>query len=315
MNLSKFVFCAFAISAIFNISCSKKNLILEEEPEPEPVESFVSGKILSKKAGLCLFGRDEKMHSVIKLSCGDDISVLEIDGVVDTKFVPDSDSAAGKDAASEMAKTVISTSSMTEKSENAENLPEPVIKGTEYVHVVHENMDFWLENTVFALNCENAVAIEKTFLYSDSALSQKIESPQNPLKFAARIAKSLEETEDGLATENPEAAKVFYYDTKEKSVREAYVLASSISARIDDIVVSQIAEDLKVTKRAVPRNELFARAAKYKPCKKVLVALNAQKEEKKTYSYQQVLKSVQKMSFGVNVDELMTVDQSKDPFK
>ena len=315
MNLSKFVFCAFAISAIFNISCSKKILIIEEEPEPEPVESFVSGKILSKKAGLCLFGRDEKMHSVIKLSCGDDISVLEIDGVVDTKFVPDSDSAAGKDAASEMAKTVISTSSMTEKSENAENLLEPVIKGTEYVHVVHENMDFWLENTVFALNCENAVAIEKTFLYSDSTLTQKIDSPQNPLKFAARIAKSLEETEDGLATENPEAAKVFYYDTKEKSVREAYVLASSISARIDDIVVSQVAEELKVTKRAVPRNELFARAAKYKPCKKVLAALNAQKEEKKTYSYQQVLKSVQRMNFGVNVDELMTVDQSKDPFK
>ena len=317
MNLSKFVFCAFALSALFNISCSKKDLIVEErtEPEPEPVESFVSGKILSKKAGLCLFGRDEQMHTVIKLSCGDDISVLEIDGVIDTKFVPDSDSAAGENAASEMAKTVISTSSMTEKSENAENLPEPVIKGTEYVHVVHENMDFWLENTVFALNCENAVAIEKTFLYSDSALSQKIDSPQNPLKFAARIAKSLEETDDGLATENPEAAKVFYYDTKEKSVREAYVLASSISARIDDIVVSQVAEELKVTKRAVPRNELFARAAKYKPCKKVLAALNSQKEEKKTYSYQQVLKSVQKMSFGVNVDELMTVDQSKDPFK
>ena len=315
MNLSKFVFCTFAMSAIFNISCSKKDVIIEEELEPEPVEAFISGKILSKKAGLCLFGRDEQMHTVIKLSCGDDISVLEIDGVIDTKFVPDLDSAAGKDAASEMAKTVISTSSMTGKSENAENLPEPVIKGTEYVHVVHENMDFWLENTVFALNCENAVAIEKTFLYSDSALSQKIESPQNPLKFAARIAKSLEETEDGLATENPEAAKVFYYDTKEKSVREAYVLASSISARIDDIVVSQVAEELKVTKRAVPRNELFARAAKYKPCKKVLAALNSQKEEKKTYSYQQVLKSVQRMNFGVNVDELMTVDQSKDPFK
>lgn len=315
MNLRKCVFCFFALSALLAVSCVKKDVIVEERTEPEPVETFVNGKILSKKAGLCLFGRDEQMHTVIKLSCGDDISVLEIDGVIDTKFVPDSDSAAGKDAASEMAKTVISTSSMTEKSENAENLPEPVIKGTEYVHVVHENMDFWLENTVFALNCENAVAIEKTFLYSDSALTQKIESPQNPLKFAARIAKSLEETEDGLTTENPEAAKVFYYDTKEKSVREAYVPASSISARIDDIVVSQIAEDLKVTKRAVPRNELFARAAKYKPCKKVLAALNSQKEEKKTYSYQQVLKSVQRMNFGVNVDELMTVDQSKDPFK
>ena len=300
MNLSKFVFCAFAISAIFNISCSKKDLIIEEEPEPEPVETFISGKILSKKAGLCLFGRDEQMHTVIKLSCGDDISVLEIDGVIDTKFVPDPDSVAACESV---------------KAENSENVPAPVISGTEYVHVVHDNLDFWLENTVFALNCENAVAIEKTFLYSDSTLTQKVDSPQNPLKFAARIAKSLEETEDGLATENPEAAKVFYYDTKEKSVREAYVLASSISARIDDIVVSQIAEDLKVTKRAVPRNELFARASKYKPCKKVLAALNAQKEEKKTYSYQQVLKSVQRMNFGVNVDELMTVDQSKDPFK
>lgn len=306
MYLSKFVFCVFALSAIFNISCSKKEVIVEEEPEPEPVETFVSGKILSKKAGLCLFGRDEQMHSVIKLSCGDDISVLEIDGVIDTKFVPDPDSvaAAGNIASSDTAKT-----------ENEENIPEPVISGTEYVHVVHENMDFWLENTVFALNCENAVAIEKTFLYSDSTLMQKIDTSQNPLKFATRIAKSLEETEDGLATENPDAAKVFYYDTKEKSVREAYVLASSISARKDDVVVSQIAEELKVTKRAVPRNELFARAAKYKPCKKVLSALNAQKEEKKTYSYQQVLKSVQKMSFGVNVDELLTVDQSKDPFK
>ena len=307
MNLSKFVFCAFAMSAIFNISCSKKDVIIEEEPEPEPVETFISGKILSKKAGLCLFGRDEQMHTVIKLSCGDDISVLEIDGVIDTKFVPDE-----KENSTENKKLTNESSEDSQNSGYVEQIP---VKGTEYVHVVHDNLDFWLENTVFALNCENAVAIEKTFLYSDSALSQKIESPQNPLKFAARIAKSLEETEDGLATENPEAAKVFYYDTKEKSVREAYVLASSISARIDDIVVSQIAEDLKVTKRAVPRNELFARAAKYKPCAKVLAALNAQKEEKKTYSYQQVLKSVQRMNFGVNVDELMTVDQSKDPFK
>ena len=307
MYLRKCVFSVFALTALLVVSCSKKDLIVEERTEPEPVESFVSGKILSKKAGLCLFGRDEQMHTVIKLSCGDDISVLEIDGVIDTKFVPDE-----KESSTENQKLANESSEDSQNSGYVEQIP---VKGTEYVHVVHGNLDFWLENTVFALNCENAVAIEKTFLYSDSALSQKIESPQNPLKFAARIAKSLEETEDGLATENPEAAKVFYYDTKEKSVREAYVLASSISARIDDIVVSQIAEELKVTKRAVPRNELFARAAKYKPCKKVLAALNAQKEEKKTYSYQQVLKSVQKMSFGVNVDELMTVDQSKDPFK
>ena len=109
--------------------------------------------------------------------------------------------------------------------------------------------------------------------------------------------------------------KIFYYDTSEKSVREAFVSAESISEREDDIVVSQVVESLKVTTRAVPRNELFAKAARYKPCKKVLAALNAQKVEKKTYNYQEVLKSVQKMGFGVNVNELMTVDQSKDPFK
>ena len=83
----------------------------------------------------------------------------------------------------------------------------------------------------------------------------------------------------------------------------------------DDIIVSSIVEELKVTARAVPRNELFAKAAKYNPGQKVLAALNEQKVEKNTYSYKQVLKSVKKMSYGVNVDELMTVDQSKDPFR
>ena len=80
-------------------------------------------------------------------------------------------------------------------------------------------------------------------------------------------------------------------------------------------MVSQVVESLKTTKKAVARNELFAKAAKYKPCKKVLAALNEQKVETKSYNYQEVLKSMQRMGFGVNVDELLTVDQSKDPFK
>ena len=312
MNLSKFVFCTFALPAILNISCSKKDLIVEEEPEPKPVETFVRGKILSKRADLCLFGRDEKMHPVIKLSCGDDISVLEIDGAIDTKFVPEEQEADSVDSKVPAPES--------ENSENAENVPEVIVKGSEYVHVVHDNMDFWIENSVFALDCVNAVAIEKTFLYSDPGLSQKIDSPQNPLKFAARIAAEILSGDEAKNSEtndskNPEAVKVFFYDTKGNSVRSAYVLSSAISTRIDDIVVSQIAEELKVTKRAAPRNELFKRASKYKPCAKVLAALNAQKVETKTYNYQEVLKSMQKMSFGVNVDELLTVDQSKDPFK
>nr|MCR4823073.1 hypothetical protein [Treponema sp.] len=115
--------------------------------------------------------------------------------------------------------------------------------------------------------------------------------------------------------ENSQSVKIFYYDNELKCVQEAYLSSSAISSREDDIVVSQIAEELKITKRAVPRNQLFARAAKYKPCAKVLAALNSQKEEKRTYSYKEAVRNMQKMSFGVNVDELMTVDQSKDPFK
>ena len=285
MKLYSSVFVALALVGLFSVSCSKNDVPeLAEVEEPIPVETFVDGKILSKSASLCLFGRDSEMHSVIKLYAGADISVLEIDGVIDTKFVPD------KNALSEE------------------------IKGTEFVHVVHDNLDFWLEKSVFALNCENAVVIEKTFLYADETLSQKIDSPQNPLKFAARIAKAKEEN-PSENSESQNSTKIFYYDTSAKSVREAFVSSASISARIDDIVVSQVAEELKVTKRAAPRNELFAKAAKYKPCQKVLAALNAQKTDKVVNNYQEVLKSMQRMSFGVNVDELLTVDQSKDPFK
>lgn len=309
MKLYSSVFVALALVGLFSVSCSKNDVPeLAEVEEPIPVETFVDGKILSKSASLCLFGRDSEMHSVIKLYAGADISVLEIDGVIDTKFVPD------KNAVKEDENLKKQTNDSSESAENAPSDELPQIKGTEFVHVVHDSLDFWLEKSVFALNCENAVAIEKTFLYADETLSQKIDSPQNPLKFAARIAKAKEEN-PSENSESPKSVKIFYYDTGAKSVREAFVSSASISARIDDIVVSQVAEELKVTKRAAPRNELFAKAAKYKPCQKVLAALNAQKTDKVVNNYQEVLKSMQRMSFGVNVDELLTVDQSKDPFK
>lgn len=297
MKFNKVVFAVLSGTGLFFASCLNEKPAPVEIAEPEPVETFVSGKILSRKADLCLLGRDSKMHPVLKLYAGDNVSVLEIDGEIDSKFIPDEE-----EQTNDSLKTGPSVENAAEESEK---LP----SGREYVHVVHDNLDFWLENSVFALNCENAVAIEKTYLYSDSALTQKLDGSPNPLKFSALIAIALQEDE------NPASVKVFYYDTEKKAVREAWVSAASVSSRKDDIVVSQIAEELKVTKRAVPRNELFTRAAKYKPCAKVLAVLNAQKEEKKTYSYQQVLKSVQRMNFGVNVDELMTVDQTKDPFK
>lgn len=297
MKFNKVVFAVLSGTGLFFASCLNEKPAPVEIAEPEPVETFVSGKILSRKADLCLLGRDSKMHPVLKLYAGDDVSVLEINGEIDSKFIPDEE-----EQTNDSLKTGPSVENAAEESEK---LP----SGRGYVHVVHDNLDFWLENSVFALNCETAVAIEKTYMYSDSALTQKLDGSPNPLKFSALIAIALQEDE------NAASVKVFYYDTEKKSVREAWVSAASVSSRKDDIVVSQIAEELKVTKRAVPRNELFTRAAKYKPCAKVLAVLNAQKEEKKTYSYQQVLKSVQRMNFGVNVDELMTVDQTKDPFK
>lgn len=301
MKSYAFIFFA-AILSIF-ISCEKSALPEDSEVvEPIPVETFVEGKILAKKGELCLYGRDFEMHPVIKLSAGAEISVLEIDGVIDEKFIPEE----GEGGAEQ-------TNGSFDSAENADKNAQTSQKGIEYVHVVHENMDFWLEKSVFALNCENAVAIEKAFLYSDAALTEKMSSPQSPLKFASLIAVSKSQGEN--PSENQNAIKVFFYDSAENSVRQAFVSSASISTKIDDIVVSQIAEELKVTKRAVPRNELFARAAKYKPCQKVLAALNAQKTETQTNSYQEVLKSMQRMSFGVNVDELLTVDQSKDPFK
>lgn len=305
MKFNKVVFAVLSGTGLFFASCLNEKPAPVEIAEPEPVETFVSGKILSRKADLCLLGRDSKMHPVLKLYAGDNVSVLEIDGEIDSKFIPDEE-----EQTNDSLKAGPSV-------ENAAEEPEKLPSGREYVHVVHDNLDFWLENSVFALNCESAVAIEKTYLYSDSALTQKLDGTPNPLKFSALIAIALQESENDSesSVENTASVKIFYYDTEKKSVREAWVSAASVSSRKDDIVVSQIAEELKVTKRAVPRNELFTRAAKYKPCAKVLAVLNAQKEEKKTYSYQQVLKSVQRMNFGVNVDELMTVDQTKDPFK
>ena len=301
MKSYAFIFFA-AILSIF-ISCEKSALPEDSEVvEPIPVETFVEGKILAKKGELCLYGRDFEMHPVIKLSAGAEISVLEIDGLIDEKFIPEK----GEVGAGQTNDSFILSGSADKSAQTSQ-------KGTGYVHVVHENMDFWLDKSVFALNCENAVAIEKAFLYSDAALTEKISSPQSPLKFASLIAVSKSQGEN--PSENQNAIKVFFYDSAENSVRQAFVSSASISTKIDDIVVSQIAEELKVTKRAVPRNELFARAAKYKPCQKVLAALNAQKTETQTNSYQEVLKSMQRMSFGVNVDELLTVDQSKDPFK
>ena len=86
------------------------------------------------------------------------------------------------------------------------------------------------------------------------------------------------------------------------------------SNKEDDIEVLKIVEQLKVTSKAVARNELFARAEKYNPSPLVKAALDDQMVEKLSYNYEEVVKNLQKQLYGVHVNELLTVDQSKDPF-
>lgn len=317
------IFFSLAALGIF-VSCTKNEAAVEEiteVEEPQVTETLATGMILSKKAQLCLFGRDQKMHPFVSLYEGDDVSLLELDGVIDTKFVPDEVPADEANPETESETEISQNPQNDESSQNSESDENVVstgsttdkqLKGTEYAHAVYDNVDFWIEKSVFALNCEKAVVIEPTTLYAVYDLTQKLDASPNPLKFAAIVGKSSD-----ADSENPDSksVKISFYDTNSKSVREAFVSKDSISTRIDDIEVSRIAEQLKTTKRAAPRNELFRKAAKYKPCQKVLAALNANQETKKTYDYQEVLKSVKKIGIGVNVDELLTVDQSKDPFK
>lgn len=68
-------------------SCSKKS---PEELLPETsktVESFQKSTVLTDKLHLCLFGRDEKMHRIIKLNKSDTIEILCKENVLESKDV------------------------------------------------------------------------------------------------------------------------------------------------------------------------------------------------------------------------------------
>lgn len=270
MKKNCFIIFLIVSELILNVSCIKKSAVSEAD------ETLVKSTVLMKNAQLCLFGRDEKMHPVLKVPAGEEVYSVFLKGKPQIK--------------------------------NLANIQK------EYVLVVHDNVDYYVEKSCIALKTVPAVVVEKAFVFSDKNLSKALDSSSNPLRFSIVIACDYFEEDDENKDES-ETVKIFYYDKEKNDVVEAYISALSISVLEDDIIVSSIVEELKTTTRAVPRNELFAKASKYNPGQKVLAALNEQKVEKKMYSYKQVLKSVKKMSYGVNVDELMTVDQSKDPFK
>lgn len=184
------------------------------------------------------------------------------------------------------------------------------VEGRNYLHAVWDSVDYWISGDDIASNCRLALVIKKSRLYADMDLSLSTDERNSPVPFGSIVAVSQKEGDC-----NSSACKIWYFDKKEKKTRYAYIDADNISTRIDDIVVMQVVEDLRITKRATPRNELFKKAAKYNPCEAVLACLEAEKTEKIENNYQDVLNALPGARYKVNVKELMTVDQSKDPFQ
>lgn len=298
--VKRVLFCAATVYATaICLSCDKNQEIQQKAQEEEhesrilsvnssaplpPLysEEFFKAVILVRQAELCIPGRDKKMHTVKKLYAPSETDAVKLD-LVYKNGRPETKLVKGED------------------------------KATAYFHAVYDNVDYWVLKDSAALNSESAVITESTALYKDSSLKDRIAEKGASLSFGTVVAKPLVQEE----ADSP-AEKIFYYNKQLACVQEAYVKKGSASKANDDIAVLKIVEELKKTQRAVARNNLFAKASKYKPSPKVKAALEAQKVERISYDYQEVLESITKMnqkkSYGINVNELMTVDQSKDPF-
>jgi len=182
------------------------------------------------------------------------------------------------------------------------------VENSAFLPVVYENCDYWIDGSKLALNSIPAVIIEKTIPFQDKELKTPLSD--RSLKFGTAVAMALSEE---YVTEDTQM--IYFVDSKDDVLYSAWIKKDDLSSREDDIVVMQVVEDLRVTKRAAPRNELFLKAAKYKPCAKVAAALEAEKVERVTNNYQDVLNALPGAKIKVNIPELLTVDQSKDPFK
>ena len=186
--------------------------------------------------------------------------------------------------------------------------PDRNLEDGTYLHAVYDSVDFWIPESDIALSSESAIVIFDAALYEDAQLLTPKTDGLTKLKFGTIVARN-PQPENQESYEN-----IFYYDSSKKIVQSGFIKQGSTSNKEDDIEVLKIVEQLKVTKKAVDRNNLFARAEKYNPSPLVKAALDDQMVEKLSYNYEEVVKNLQKQLYGVHVNELLTVDQSKDPF-
>jgi len=181
-----------------------------------------------------------------------------------------------------------------------------------YLHAVYDSVDFWIPESDVALSSESAIVIFDAALYEDAQLLSPKTDGLTKLKFGTIVARNSQP--ENQESEPQSYENIFYYDSSKKIVQSGFLKQGSTSNKEDDIEVLKIVEQLKVTKKAVDRNNLFARAEKYNPSPLVKAALDDQMVEKLSYNYEEVVKNLQKQLYGVHVNELLTVDQSKDPF-
>ena len=181
-----------------------------------------------------------------------------------------------------------------------------------YLHAVYDSVDFWIPESDIALSSESAIVIFDAALYEDAQLLTPKTDGLTKLKFGTIIARNSQP--ENQESEQQSYEKIFYYDSSKKIVQSGFIKQGNTSDKDDDIEVLKIVEQLKVTKKAVDRNNLFARAEKYNPSPLVKAALDDQMVEKLSYNSEEVVKNLQKQLYGVHVNELLTVDQSKDPF-
>ena len=192
------------------------------------------------------------------------------------------------------------------------DMPERNLENQTFLHAVYDSVDFWIPESDIAISSESAVVIFDSTLYEDAGLLSPKTDGLTKLRFGTVVARNPQpQTQD---SEPQSYENIFYYDTSKKIVQSGFIKQGNTSNKKDDIEVLKIVEQLKVTKKAVDRNNLFARAEKYNPSPLVKAALDDQMVEKLSYNYDEVVNNLRKQLYGVHVDELLTVDQSKDPF-
>jgi len=219
-------------------------------------EKLLPSVVLAPNAGLNILGRDNQMHRMKSLSCGNAFFTVQVNG------------------------SLRPLNLFEEEDQNPEV----------YLRAVSDEVDFWVFENYVAVNAVPAIIVEAG----------------DGFRFGQIVALSCEQ--------DSEESTVFYFDKGQNKVCSKLIASEKVSTYSDDVEMAAIVEKLRVTARATPRNELFKRAEKLNPSPMMKRVLDAEKTEKLSYDYQEVLKSMPGSRYVVNVGELNTVDQTNDPF-